>query len=691
MINDDSKRATKILPSDALKMVRGVTRRDFIKFSAGAVAYLSLGTLTPGCGSSSGSIQSQIQSYPIDLTVVTTRQRMISFPFTMSPVAPNIMPTPPNNPNGGPGLAATKLCRVPLYDILSYGDWTFGAPLPIIPRFDIMPHDYNNPNPIRNTKFLKFFTMTDIHITDKEAPNQLIYFQQFDSTYSGPNTSIYSPVMMYTTQVLDAAIQTVNALHEQNQFDFGISLGDTCNNTSYNELRWYIDVFDGKVITPSSGGHVGAGDIDYQMPFQAAGLDKSIPWYQVLGNHDHFYIGSFPVDADPSLGIRESYISDTVWAASDFLVPDVPNFPALFNMEDIPNTPSFYPGLIDGTSPYGDIIHAGPVESEEFSSGAPKVIPDPNRRSLLRTEWIEEFFKTSSNPVGHGFNLVDPSQPSGFACYSFLPKSDIPLKVIVLDDTQSETDGSTDIHGHGYLDADRWAWLQDELAAGQADDQLMIIAAHVPIAVAAIGAETEWWLGEPTTTPENQNAVTLTELVETLQNTPNLLMWIAGHRHLNTVKAFKSPDTNTPEQGFWQVETSSLRDFPQQFRTFEIYLNSDYTISIVTINVDPAVADGTPAATSRKYAIATQQIIQNDLTLNNPNVLKAYGIIPVPTMDPTRTQGDPTHEHPLTDPSIQFVNLSDQDVPYNGSYNAELFKQLSPAMISVLQTQFPAV
>ena len=45
----------------------------------------------------------------------------------------------------------------------------------------------------------------------------------------------------------------------------------------------------------------------------------------------------------------------------------------------------------------------------------------------------------------------------------------------------------------------------------------MIIAAHVPIAVSAIGSETEWWLGEPTTTPENKNAVTINELVHTLQ------------------------------------------------------------------------------------------------------------------------------------------------------------------------------
>src|SRR4029077_10745128 len=98
-----------------------------------------------------------------------------------------------------------------------------------------------------------------------------------------------------------AAIQTMNALHAKTPFDFGISLGDACNSTQYNELRWYIDVIDGKVIHPSSGAHAGAATVDYQKPYRAAGLNPAIPWYQVLGNHDHFLIGSIPVDADPSL------------------------------------------------------------------------------------------------------------------------------------------------------------------------------------------------------------------------------------------------------------------------------------------------------------------------------------------------------------------------------------------------------
>ncbi|GEM_PF-3197493 len=76
--------------------------------------------------------------------------------------------------------------------------------------------------------------MSDIHLTDKEAPNQFIHNQQEDS--SCRITSLYSPVMVYTPQVFDAAIQTVNALHTKKNYDFGISLGDVSNTAMYNDL-----------------------------------------------------------------------------------------------------------------------------------------------------------------------------------------------------------------------------------------------------------------------------------------------------------------------------------------------------------------------------------------------------------------------------------------------------------------------
>ena len=490
-----------------------VTRRDFIKVSAGTVACISLSPMLFGCGSSSGT---QVARYPIDSTVVKTTERMVAFPYTpaSNPVTFGTMPYPPDplqSPNGGDALTWSKLSQVADYDKLGYGKWSFvNWPLPVVPRLDIMPSNYKASSVTKKTRLLNFFAMTDIHLTDKEAPNQLIYLQQSNPGFAGQNSSIYSGVMLYTPQVFDAAIQTANALHKKDPFDFFISLGDVCNTSMYNELRWYLDIIDGEVITPSSGAHAGAGSIDYQKPFQAAGLDKTIPFYQTLGNHDHFMIGSFPVYETP--GLADSYISDTVWSVSDNLLTPVTiaeptKFPAnINNTRRNDATGNYYQGVIDGTTPYGTIKNAGDIPT------APKVVADPNRRALHRTEWIQEFFNTTTAPKGHGFNLVTsnpnfglvaPADRAGFACYSFVPKSTVPLKVIVLDDTQREDDGSLDIHGHGFLDASRWAWLQAELDDGQAGNQLMIIACHIPICVANIGSELEWWLGDTNATKTN--------------------------------------------------------------------------------------------------------------------------------------------------------------------------------------------
>ena len=77
------------------------------------------------------------------------------------------------------------------------------------------------------------------------------------------------------------------------------------------------------------------------------------------------------------------------------------------------------------------------------------------------------------------------------------------------------------------------------------------------------------------------------------------------------------------------------------------------------------------------------------MSQNSPNRLTAGGTgkLPVPSMDPTRPQSDAAD---ATDPTIKYVDLSSAaaPVPEHGSYNAELFKQLSPQMISVLKAKF---
>ncbi len=638
MIDDDQTKNRSALSMSS------VTRRQFITYSAATAVGISFGTF----GFKSGAVWAQGLGYPIDSAVFTTLRKTVRL----------------GRPSGM--IAPQDLKNISEYDANGYGVWEDGGPLSSVPRKDIMAGGYVFPSTGKPHNLLRFFAITDVHITDKESPSQLIYLQPLNKYgFEAAATSVYSPTMLYTTQVLDAVIQTVNALHKTDRFDFGISLGDVANNTQYNELRWYIDVLDGKVITPCSGARAGVDTIDYQKPFQAAGLDPSIPWYQAIGNHDHFWFGSIPVGPG---GFEKSFTSDEVIAMGDVLA----NASNIYSKKP----PLYYMGVIDGSTPTGTIIKAGKVGDPGFTT-PPRVVPDRKRRSLTRTQWKQEFFNTSTQPAGHGFGLVPPGQEDGFVCYSFVPKSDIPIKVIVLDDTQREDDGVISIHGRGFLDRARWTWLKDELAAGDAAGQLMIIAAHVPIGVEPSAANNGGrdtymdWFDNSADPSGTQNAVDLPGLLAELHSHPNLLMWIAGHRHVNTVKAFVTDDPARPERGFWHVETASLHDFPQQFRTFDINLNSDYTVSIVATNVDPAVTEGTPAWTARKYAVAAQQIVKNPL---NPNFKGA---------DPT-VPGYPN----VLDPSIAITNAGmDTNI---SSYNATLFKQLSPAMKAKMQALFPA-
>lgn len=656
--------APNTINSEAENLAENFSRRTFIKYSIGSFV-LSYSGLNLA--------QSVPATYPIEASVWTTVDRMLSFP----------MPGFVKKPDSTVGLAPVELHRVDQYSKYGYGNYSYGAGLPIEQRLDLMPVTYQAGSISRLRRLSSFFTISDIHLTDKQAGNQLIALQQLDPEFGAPMTSIYSPTMLTTTQVLDAAIQTVNGLHKTHQFDFGLSLGDTCNSTQYNETRWYLDVLDGKVIYPNTSGDASQDSVSYQRPFKAVGLSPQIPWYQVNGNHDLFMIGSVPVDADPSLKLRESYINDRIWAVGDVLRPikDFPYFPCLFDTTLSLKSPNNYMGTINGASEYGQIIGTGSVASYK---APPLISPNLNRRSLTKKQWIAEFFNTSSLPKGHGFNLVDPKYAKaelGFTCYSFLPKADIPLRILVLDNVQDPQDGSHDIHGHGYLSATRVRWLRSELALAKKRQELIIIASHVPLAVAPIGSEMEWWESSRDPHAKLHNAISLADLIAEIQANGQVLCCLAGHRHVNTVKAFKAPPGAPPENGFWQIETSSLHDFPQQFRSIQIYLNSDYSVSIVAVNVDPAVPEGTPAESGRRMAIAAQQIIQNDMRPNAPNVEKAFGVIPVTSMDPTRPQNG------SVDPSIRYGDI--EGVPYSASYNAELLKPLSPEMVNFLKKRFP--
>ncbi|MGC8494691.1 MAG: TIGR03768 family metallophosphoesterase, partial [Syntrophobacteraceae bacterium] len=457
------------------------------------------------------AVSKSAPTYPISQTVLTTLDRTV---------------IPYGNPQGlypQPPFATIFPCDIASYNIKGYGLWKFGSAFPYS-AIDIQTAKVTSPavpDP-KAVELVSFFAMSDVHLVDKESPAQIIslgYQYPYPTLPPSPtpvdppgpvskppsgNSSCYSGIILYTTQVLDAAVQTINALHQIKPFHFGICLGDVADCTQYNETRWFVDVLDGKWIQPSSGAHLGAAGIDYQKPYQSAGLDKSIPWYQAVGNHDQFWKGSTLMTDY----IRNSLVGSSVMKVG---VPNgnPPNWQQFFAGRDE------YVGVVDGSTPYGTVKYAGPVNNYPRP---PKVAADQNRRSLSINEWMAQFFFTASKPIGHGFTQAGVI--NGLACYSFKPVAGVPLKMIVLDDTDKTLGDAA-----GELDQKRFDWLINELGAGQEANELMIVCAHIP--VCPYGYPTMW---------TKYSIISDVDLVKKINaQYGNVIMWVSGHVHRNTI------------------------------------------------------------------------------------------------------------------------------------------------------------
>lgn len=473
---------------------------------------------------------------------------------TYEPVSPTDVSNPPL-PN-----------QLEDYAKKGYGKYVKSKGLDYVVRTDLLKSGYAVDTKKSRTSLLSFFTMSDIHITDIQSPAQVLAFGKKPGMVAA-----YSPTIMYSTQVLEAAVESVNDINAAHKLDFGIMLGDAVNNAQQNELDMYLDVLTGRMVYPNSD-LTKASDTDYTQPFKAEGLD--IPWYQVFGNHDHFWSGVFNandkllkgITSDTILKIGASPLSNPLYA------------------DDV------YPGIIDVSDQFGQIIGDGLNFTE-----ADKIAAN-STRSFMNSKVLADDF-----PGGHGISEDLSEAPT--ACYSFEPKANVPLRVIVLDDTadQDHEFANSMNAAYGYMDNTRFNWFSKELAKAKKDKMLVVVALHIPLGVGIWATDSE---------------ISDTKLITLIQKYSNVAMVTAGHRHINTVTPFASPNPSKPEYGFWQVETASLRDFPQQYRIYDIELCDDNMIAIKTTNVDPLST--TLANISRSYAIGIGQILPSKPSAGAP-------------------------------------------------------------------------
>jgi metallophosphoesterase (TIGR03767 family) len=212
-------------------------------------------------------------------------------------------------------------------------------------------------------------------------------------------------------------------------------------------------------------------------------------------------------------------------------------------------------GLVQGNFPQVADFRAEAVGTAKLTTtgSARKVAADGDRRLLDKSAWVDEHFKTTGLPVGHGFTAENRAKNTA---YYYFDKGQV--RFVVLDTiAKSGEDGA--------MDAKQFAWLKRLL--DRSKRKLVVLFSHHPL---------------ESFVDENVSA----RLRRELTSRPQVIAWVNGHTHTNQIWAHPRKKKGKVVGGFWEINTASHIDWPQQARLLEIVNNRDNTLSIFTTMID---------------------------------------------------------------------------------------------------------
>lgn len=420
-----------------------------------------------------------------------------------------------------------------------------------------------------------FKQVSDVHVVDSESPGRVEFFDQCSF-----GSSAYRPQESLSTQVGESMIRALNQIDSGpvlgTDLTFSISTGDNIDNNQRNELDWFIDLMNGEMITPNSGGPgydgytqthtadaLSAEILELAIqPFQASGIG---PWYGVLGNHDELVQGNLPASTTFRFLVTQGkkvFIDPATYFAEN-------RCPAsIANAED-----AFF--------------------EVYFSEDAHEVPADFSRIFVGHEDIVNTYAEAAGRPRGHGF-LNAPSDPvrsngedtevAGYYTFNVADK----VRGISMDTVSYST---TD---QGILNDSQFDWVEKQLKRNSrvyytksgnrrvnpdARNKLFIIYSH----------HSSRTINHPGPFPdatEEQLAAMLPQhcftktaatgcdkgegFKDLLQRYPNVIAWVNGHEHNNRVTGFPAPRGQAPERSFWEINTAAHIDWPQQSRVLEV-------------------------------------------------------------------------------------------------------------------------
>lgn len=487
-----------------------------------------------------------------------------------------------------------------------------GAGEEFIPRFDVLGREADPKRSTSRRSLYYLAHMSDIHVIDAQTPARMDAIQSIAPKLL---TDACRPQDTLTVHVLASMVDSINASTTSSvtgaPLAAALSTGDSADNLSQLETRWYIDILDGKEVTANSGAtgvyegpqawaeatyayHPGdpSGDVygaigyptipgmleaAVSNPVQSQGMP--VPWYAVYGNHDSTFMGTFRPDPE----LFAWAVGDRKAATGDGLAIN------------------WVQGFVSDMSAAQMAVNTL-RQQFGFLPGIKAVTPDPARRLLERTDFMQAHLDSPPvpGPVGHGWTQANVDSGQTWWSADLTPY----LRVFGLD-TCNLAAGAD-----GAVPQDQFDWLQGQLAQCQSAGILAIVCSHHNSLTIENDAKPVWG-GQPLVHAE--------EFIAMLQQYPVCIAWLNGHTHINTITAHVK---ESGSGGFWEITTASCVDFPQQQQLVEIVDNRDGTMSIFVTALDHAApAAWTPGDLSQVGLASLSRELAANAFLSNPPLL----------------------------------------------------------------------
>ena len=530
-----------------------------------------------------------------------------------------------------------------------------------------------------------FAQLTDPQLADEMSPARVDFIDPAGGAVSASHRPqealgpyVFDQIIRNVNRNRTSRVRNGNG--KRARLKWAITTGDLADNQQRNETQWIVDILDGKRIDPFSGKPISPDNPCGGSAEQTARLNSDVANRRYTGVQDYSDYPSAPPERfrgfwDPTRGIDNSPYSffprypglleraQQPFQAEGLAVPwytsrgnhdgliqgNAPATPALFStiatgcLKVFPSA-TFDPDSVKGQTGEQVLGRLGdPAFLATLLAGAGRTPPDPDRKFVTKQEYKALHGRDDK---GHGFDFVSQSELAASggnaSYYAYTPSR---RQRFISLDTVGE--GGTQ---YGNIDEPQYRWLERELDANSSyevtrdgrvvrdsdPDRFVVVYGHHTLATminertdeeAGSCAETSDPETNPgcdrdprTSTPMHRGLRGNESLRDILLRFPNVVSYVTGHTHRNDLKPWVRRDRRG---GFWEINTASHVDWPQQSRLIDMVDNRDGTLSLfgTILNSAAPLVPPTPGASPGQvnaFTDANLASISRVLAFNDP-------------------------------------------------------------------------